>query len=89
MQRGSAPLTRRGRPGSAVALAVGLPVGAAAGHWAWSLFADVLGISPGTTIPVMTGILLIPAVLLAANLVAFWPGRRSARARPAMLLRAE
>ena len=72
-----------------VALAVGLPVGAAAGHWAWSLFADVLGISPGTTIPVMTGILLIPAVLLAANLVAFWPGRRSARARPAMLLRAE
>ena len=34
-----------------LALLIGLPVGAAAGHWAWALFADVLGISPGTDIP--------------------------------------
>jgi hypothetical protein len=72
-----------------VALAFGLPAGAAAGHLAWALFADVLGISSGTAIPVATGMLLIPAALLAANLVAFWPGRRSALARPAALLRAE
>ncbi len=72
-----------------LALAVGLPSGAAAGHLAWALFADVLGISSGTAIPVATGMLMIPATLLAANLVAFWPGRRSALAPPAALLRAE
>jgi hypothetical protein len=72
-----------------LALLIGLPVGIAAGHWAWALFADVLGISPGTTIPVATGLLLIPAVLLAANLFAVMPARGSARVRPAELLREE
>ncbi len=72
-----------------LALLIGLPVGAAAGHWAWALFAGVLGISPGTGIPVATGLLLIPAVLLAANAVALWPARGSTRVRPAQLLRTE
>ncbi len=72
-----------------LALLIGLPAGAAAGHWAWALFANVLGISPGTSIPVATGFLLIPAVLLAANLFAVMPARGSARVRPAELLRAE
>lgn len=71
------------------AVLIGLPTGAAAGHWAWALFAGVLGVSPGTSIPVGTGLLMIPAALLAANLVALWPARRSIRIRPAMLLRAE
>ena len=72
-----------------LALLLGLPLGAAAGHWAWALFADVLGISPGTAIPTGTGVLLIPAVLLAANAVALWPASGSTRARPAQLLRTE
>ena len=72
-----------------LALLIGLPVGAAAGHWAWALFADVLGISPGTAIPIGTGLLLIPAVLLAANAVGVWPTRGSTRVRPAELLRTE
>ena len=46
-------------------------------------------VPPGTNIPVGTGLLLIPAALLAANLVALWPARRSLRIRPAQLLRAE
>jgi FtsX-like permease family/MacB-like periplasmic core domain len=74
---------------TAVAVLTGLPVGAAAGHWAWALFADVLGVAPGTNIPFGTGLLLIPAALAAANLVALWPARRSLRYRPAQLLRAE
>jgi hypothetical protein len=53
------------------------------------LFADVLGVPPGTNIPLGTGLLLIPAALMAANLVALWPARRSLRIRPAQLLRAE
>ena len=72
-----------------LAVLIGLPVGAAAGHWAWALFADVLGVPPGTNIPLGTGLLLIPAALMAANLVALWPARRSLRIRPAQLLRAE
>lgn len=72
-----------------LAVLIGLPVGAAAGHWAWALFADVLGAAPGTIIPFATGLLLVPAALLAANLVALWPARRSIRMRPAELLRAE
>ena len=72
-----------------LAVLIGLPVGTAAGHWAWALFANVLGVSPGTSIPVGAGFLLIPAAVLAANLVALWPARRSLRVRPAQLLRAE
>ena len=72
-----------------LALLIGLPAGAAAGRWAWALFADVLGVPPGPSIPFGTGLLLIPAALLAANLVALWPARRNLRTRPAQLLRAE
>jgi hypothetical protein len=72
-----------------LALLLALPIGAAAGHWAWSLFADVLGISPGTAIALAPALVLTPAVLLAANLVALWPGRRSSTVRPSELLRTE
>ena len=72
-----------------LALLIGLPVGTAAGHWAWALFAGVLGISPGTAVPIATGFLLIPAALLAANAVALWPARGCTRLRTADLLRTE
>jgi hypothetical protein len=32
---------------------------------------------------------MIPAAFLAANAIALWPGRRSARLSPAAVLRAE
>jgi predicted lysophospholipase L1 biosynthesis ABC-type transport system permease subunit len=72
-----------------LALLAGLPVGIAAGHWAWALFADALGVAPGAITPAPVVLVIVPAVLVAANMVAFWPGRRSARLRPAELLRAE
>ena len=72
-----------------LALLVGLPLGAAAGHWAWTLFAGVLGISPGTTIPLAAGLAIVPAALLAANALAMWPVRGGARIRAAELLRTE
>jgi hypothetical protein len=72
-----------------LAVLIGLPAGMAAGRWAWALFADVLGISPGTSLPIRTGLLLIPCVLLAANLVTLGPAWNSTRLRPASLLRAE
>ncbi len=70
-------------------LLIGLPLGTVAGHRAWGLFADVLGIAPGGGIPVATGLLLIPCALLAANMVAVWPTRGSTAGSPAAALRAE
>jgi hypothetical protein len=72
-----------------LALLLGEPAGSAAGRAAWAIFARQLGISPATVVPLGTVLILIPAVLLAANLVAAWPGRRTARVSPAELLRAE
>ena len=70
-------------------LLAGLPVGVAAGHWAWEQFAGNLGLSPGAVTPVPLIMLMIPAAIITANAIAFWPGRRSARLSPARVLRAE
>jgi predicted lysophospholipase L1 biosynthesis ABC-type transport system permease subunit len=72
-----------------LALVAGLPLGVAAGHWAWALFATGLGISTTAITPVPLVLITAPAVLIAANAVAFWPGRTTARLRPAEVLRAE
>jgi hypothetical protein len=72
-----------------LALLAGVPLGVAAGHWAWALFARELGISTIAITPVPLVLLTIPAVIAAANAVAFWPGRTTARLRPAEVLRTE
>jgi hypothetical protein len=72
-----------------LALLVGLPVGVAAGHWAWALFAAAAGISPGAITPVPLVLLMVPAAILAANAIAFPAGQLTARLRPAAALRAE
>jgi hypothetical protein len=74
---------------AAAALAAGLPLGVAAGRWAWALFAAGLGVSVSAVVPLLAAGVTIPAVLLAANAVAFGPGRATARLRPAEVLRAE
>jgi hypothetical protein len=76
---------------TAIALAgllVGLPLGAAAGRWAWLAFAGQFGIRP---VPVLSPLVLLaaPAVLLLANAAAALPGRSAAATRPAVTLRAE
>jgi hypothetical protein len=67
----------------------GLPLGVAAGRWSWTLFAHGLGIPPGAITPALPLLLMMPAVIVIANAVAFWPGRATARLRPADVLRAE
>jgi len=74
---------------AAAGLLFGLPLGAAAGHVGWALFANALGVSAGTQIPLSVALILIPTVLVVANAVGFWPNLASARKRPAELLRAE
>jgi hypothetical protein len=72
-----------------LALLIGLPLGLAVGRWSWQLFGNGLGIPGGARVPVSLILLMPPAVILAANAVAFWPGRSAARVSPARALRTE
>ena len=69
-------------------LIVGLPVGIAAGRWAWTLFAHQFAIEP---LPAISPLLLLafPTVLFLANAVAAVPAEAAARTQPATVLRAE
>ena len=72
-----------------LALLAGLPLGVAAGRWSWALFARGLGIPAAAITPLWPVLLMVPAVIVTANAVAFWPGRATARLSPADVLRAE
>jgi ABC-type lipoprotein release transport system permease subunit len=74
---------------AALGLLVGLPIGIAAGRWAWRLFAEDLGVVPEPVTPLVPILVVIPVTILLANLVALLPGRSAARTRPALVLRAE
>jgi ABC-type lipoprotein release transport system permease subunit len=72
-----------------VALLIGLPLGVAAGRWSWQLFGTGLGIPADAIVPVPLVLLMVPAVLLIANAVAWWPGWSAARVSPAQVLHTE
>jgi hypothetical protein len=69
-------------------LILGLPLGIAAGRWAWTLFATQFAIEP---VPVISPLVLFafPATLVLANAIAAFPARAAARTQPAIVLRAE
>jgi hypothetical protein len=73
----------------ALALLAGLPVGVAAGRWLWTLFATRIYVLPEPVVPVASILLLVPAAVLVANLVAAVPAWMAARTHPAGVLRAE
>ena len=72
-----------------VALLIGVPLGLLAGRWAWGLFASSAGLAPAGSIPVALVLLIIPATVALAALIAAGPGRAAARVRAAVVLRAE
>ena len=73
----------------AVALAVGIVGGAAAGRWLWTVYANGLGIIAEPRVPVATYLAIVPIGVLIANGLALIPGRVAARTRPALVLRTE
>jgi putative ABC transport system permease protein len=73
----------------AVALVCGVPLGIAAGRWAWWLVADQLGVASAPRVPVLAIFVIVPATLLVANLAAAVPGWLAAGTRPAEVLRTE
>jgi hypothetical protein len=72
-----------------LALLAGLPLGVAAGRWSWAIFARGLCIPAAAITPIWLVLVMVPAVIVIANAVAFWPGRAAARLSPAEVLRAE
>src|SRR5205814_5871453 len=74
---------------AAIALLIGLPIGVAAGRWAWRVFAAQLGVLPEPAVPLTTILIAIPAALALANLIAAAPGRAAARTQSATVLRTE
>ncbi len=59
------------------------------GRFAWNLFAEDLGVVPEPVVPAGSTLLIVPATLLLATLIAAIPGRMAARTQPALALRAE
>jgi ABC-type lipoprotein release transport system permease subunit len=72
-----------------VGLVFGVPVGLAIGRTVWRVVADYTPIQYVPPLQVTVLLLIAPAALLVANLLAAWPGRRAARLRVAAILRAE
>jgi hypothetical protein len=74
---------------AALALVVGVPLGIAAGRWAWSFFADRLGVGADPAVPLLIILVAAGATVLLANLIAALPARVASRTHPAALLRTE
>jgi ABC-type lipoprotein release transport system permease subunit len=72
-----------------VAALIGVPLGVAAGRWAWASFASSVGAVPVSVVPVTALILGLAALLVAGNLLAAIPAAIAARTAPAAALRAE
>jgi ABC-type antimicrobial peptide transport system permease subunit len=73
---------------TAVALAIGVPLGIAGGRWAWQLFANQAGLDPGAITP-LSVLWMIPVTFALAALVALPPARLVARVPAAATLRSE
>lgn len=72
-----------------IALVVGLPIGIAAGRFAWALLAESVGTVAEPVTPLLVVLLAIPAVVVVTNLVAAAPGWLAGRTRPGASLRSE
>jgi hypothetical protein len=70
-------------------IAVGAPLGIAAGQTLWRAFASNLGVIPVAVVPPGLIAVLVAGIIVAANLIAAGPGLVATRSEPAQLLRAQ
>lgn len=68
---------------------IGVPLGLVLGRLIWSAVAHSYGIADDTAWPWLVVALAVPATVLLANALAWWPGRRAAHLHPAQILRSE
>ena len=71
-----------------ISLLAGLPLGILAGRWGWNYLAERLGVVPEPVVPLAV-LLVIPAAVVLANLIAFPAGWIASRLRAAVVLRSE
>jgi hypothetical protein len=74
---------------AAIGLVLGVPLGVALGRITWRLVAENTPLAYHPPLAVWALALVGPVALLAANLLAAWPGQRAARLRSAQILRTE
>jgi ABC-type lipoprotein release transport system permease subunit len=72
-----------------IGLVFGIPLGLAIGRTVWRAVADYTPLQYIPPIAAWVLLLVGPAALLVANLLAAWPGQRAARLRISHILRAE
>jgi len=70
-------------------LVVGIPLGIAVGRLGWRAIAERVPLSEIPPLALVAALLLIPATIIAANVLALWPGRVALSHRPAEELRTE
>ncbi len=72
-----------------IAVAVGVPLGVAAGQWAWTSFANSIGVVPTPVVPRLSLLIGVALLLLVGNLLASVPAWLAARIAPAATFRTE
>jgi hypothetical protein len=72
-----------------IGLAFGVPLGLALGRRLWHQVAETTPLAYHPPLAVWALLLIVPAGLLAANLLAVWPGHRAAGLRSGQVLRTE
>jgi hypothetical protein len=72
-----------------VGIAVGLPLGIAAGRWIWTVFADQIHVVPSPTVPVAALAFVVALLVATALAVSVRPALQAARTTPVRWLRAE
>jgi FtsX-like permease family len=72
-----------------VGIAAGIPLGLVVSHAAWRAVTNFIPLAYQPPLAPWALILIAPATLLGANLLAVWPGWRAARLRAAQVLRTE
>ena len=71
---------------AALAVVAGIPLGVAAGRWAWVLVNQGLHSLAGPVTPILAVLAIVPATVVMANLVAAPAGTGGAATRPAVVL---
>lgn len=72
-----------------IGVTIGVTLGALAARWAWTLFAENLGIPNISVFPAAPVMVLVPAALVAALVVALLPATAAGRTQPSKVLHAE
>jgi ABC-type antimicrobial peptide transport system permease subunit len=70
-------------------LVLGVPIGLIAGRSGWQSITDRVPLTFRSPLTVIAVVVIVPAALVAANVLAVIPGRRAAKAQPALVLRSE